>query len=130
MQPTATDPRQQLADFAHYLREHGFALGFAEINLMLRAASALPLAQWKRTEALWRAIASGSQPASGGADCLLPWLPDRAKNDMDMTQSKINGWHRGIHSRGGCGQVPHTTGFARRSGTHAGNGAAAAAALC
>ncbi len=61
MQPTATDPRQQLADFAHYLREHGFALGFAEINLMLRAASALPLAQWKRTEALWRAIASGSQ---------------------------------------------------------------------
>jgi uncharacterized protein with von Willebrand factor type A (vWA) domain len=61
MQSTATDPRQQLADFAHYLREHGFALGFAEINLMLRAASALPLAQWKRTEALWRAIASGSQ---------------------------------------------------------------------
>lgn len=61
MLPTATDPRQQLADFAHYLREHGFALGFAEINLMLRAVSALPLAQWKRTEALWRAIASGSQ---------------------------------------------------------------------
>jgi hypothetical protein len=28
MLPTATDPRQQLADFAHYLREHGFALGF------------------------------------------------------------------------------------------------------
>ena len=42
MLPTATDPRQQLADFAHYLREHGFALGFAEIDLMLRAVSALP----------------------------------------------------------------------------------------
>ena len=57
---TATDPRQQLGEFAHYLREHGFALGYAEIELMARAASALPLAQWPRIEALWRGIASGS----------------------------------------------------------------------
>ena len=44
MQPAA-DPRAQLADFAHYLREHGFALGYAEVSLMLQAAAALPLAQ-------------------------------------------------------------------------------------
>lgn len=56
----ATDPRQQLGDFAHYLREHGFALGYAEVELMARAAAALPLAQWQRIEALWRGIASGS----------------------------------------------------------------------
>lgn len=56
----ATDPRQQLGEFAHYLREHGFALGYAEIELMARAAAALPLAQWPRIEALWRGIASGS----------------------------------------------------------------------
>ena len=59
MQPAA-DPRAQLADFAHYLRSHGFALGYAEVSLMLRAAAALPLAQWERTESLWRAIAAGS----------------------------------------------------------------------
>lgn len=59
---TATDPRQQLGEFAHYLREHGFALGYAEVELMARAAASLPLDQWPRIEALWRGIASGSRP--------------------------------------------------------------------
>ena len=57
---TATDPRVRLGEFAHYLREHGFALGYAEIELMVQAAAALPLAQWSRIEALWRGIAAGS----------------------------------------------------------------------
>ncbi len=57
----ATDPRQTLGDFAHYLRDHGFALGYAELELMVRAAAALPLGQWPRIEALWRGIASGSR---------------------------------------------------------------------
>ncbi|MBV5298328.1 MAG: VWA domain-containing protein [Rhodoferax sp.] len=56
----ATDPRVRLGEFAHYLREHGFALGYAEIELMVQAAAALPLAQWPRIEALWRGIAAGS----------------------------------------------------------------------
>lgn len=58
--PAATDPRQRLGEFAHYLREHGFSLGYAELELMARAAAALPLAQWPRIEALWRGIAAGS----------------------------------------------------------------------
>ena len=57
----ATDPRQTLGDFAHYLRDHGFALGYAELELMIRAAATLPLNQWPRIEALWRGIASGSR---------------------------------------------------------------------
>ncbi|MBU0590252.1 MAG: VWA domain-containing protein [Gammaproteobacteria bacterium] len=56
----AVDPRQQLGEFAHYLREHGFALGYAELELMARSAAALPLTQWPRIESLWRGIASGS----------------------------------------------------------------------
>ncbi len=56
----ATDPRERLGEFAHYLRDHGFALGYAEIELMLRSAAALPLSQWRRVEALWRGVASGS----------------------------------------------------------------------
>jgi len=56
----ATDPRIRLGEFAHYLREHGFALGYAEIELMVQAAAALPLVQWPRIEALWRGIAAGS----------------------------------------------------------------------
>lgn len=57
----ATDPRQQLGDYAHYLRSHGFSLGYAEVELMARAAAALPLSQWQQTQALWRSIASGNQ---------------------------------------------------------------------
>ncbi|QKO21994.1 VWA domain-containing protein [Rhodoferax sp. BAB1] len=57
----AIDPRQQLGEFAHYLREHGFILGYAEVELMMRAAAALPLAQWPRIESLWRGIACGSR---------------------------------------------------------------------
>ena len=56
----ASDPRLRLGEFAAYLREHGFALGYAELALMTRAAAALPLEQWPRTLALWRAIAAGS----------------------------------------------------------------------
>jgi len=59
--PKATDPRERLGEFAHYLRQHGFALGYAEIALMVQTAAALPLDQWPRIESLWRAIASGSQ---------------------------------------------------------------------
>jgi uncharacterized protein with von Willebrand factor type A (vWA) domain len=57
----ALDPRQRLGEFAHYLREHGFALGYAEVELMARSAATLPLAQWQRIAALWRGIASGSR---------------------------------------------------------------------
>lgn len=57
----AVDPRQQLGEFAHYLREHGFTLGYAEVELMARAAASLPLDQWQRIQALWRGISSGSR---------------------------------------------------------------------
>lgn len=57
----ASDPRARLGEFATYLRDHGFALGYAEVELMARAAAALPLTQWPRIEALWRGIASGSR---------------------------------------------------------------------
>lgn len=57
----ATDPRARLGEFATYLREHGFVLGYAEVELMTRAAAALPLTQWPRIEALWRGITSGSR---------------------------------------------------------------------
>jgi len=57
----ATDARERIGEFAHYLREHGLVLGYAEVELMVLAASALPLAQWPCVEALWRGIACGSQ---------------------------------------------------------------------
>ncbi len=59
-QADATDPRQQVGEFAHYLREHGFSLGYAEVELMVQSAATLPLQQWERIAALWRGIASGS----------------------------------------------------------------------
>jgi len=57
----ATDPRAHVAAFAAYLREHGFAVGYAEVELMVRAAAAVPLAQWTCIAALWRAIAAGTR---------------------------------------------------------------------
>ncbi len=57
----ATDPRRRLAQFAGYLREHGYALGYAEVELMVRTAAALPLPQWPRIESLWRPIAAGNR---------------------------------------------------------------------
>jgi uncharacterized protein with von Willebrand factor type A (vWA) domain len=59
-QTAATDPRHQVGEFAHYLREHGFSLGYAEVELMVQSAATLPLQQWERIAALWRGIASGS----------------------------------------------------------------------
>lgn len=58
---TAVDPRTRVSAFATYLREHGFAVGHAEVELMVRAAAAVPLAQWPRIAASWRAIASGTR---------------------------------------------------------------------
>lgn len=77
----ATDPRERLGEFAHYLRGHGFALGYAELELMARAAAALPLAQWSRTEAMWRAIACGARTQWVKYPALHQafWFPDRVK---------------------------------------------------
>lgn len=58
---SATDPRQSLGEFARYLREHGFAVGYAEVELMTRSAAALALSEWGRVEAMWRSIAAGSR---------------------------------------------------------------------
>lgn len=58
---TATDPREQLGEYAHYLRSHGFSVGYAEVELMARAAAALPLTKWQHTQALWRSITCGNQ---------------------------------------------------------------------
>jgi uncharacterized protein len=78
---TAADPRVRLGEFAAYLREHGFALGYAELELMTRAAAALPLAQWPHTAALWRGIASGSRSEWLKYPGLHQafWFPNRVK---------------------------------------------------
>jgi uncharacterized protein with von Willebrand factor type A (vWA) domain len=77
----ATDPRIRLGEFATYLRDHGFVLGYAELELMARAAAALPLNQWPRIEALWRGIASGSRTQwlkYAGLHQAF-WFPDKVK---------------------------------------------------
>lgn len=83
----AVDPRQQLGEFAHYLREHGFTLGYAEVELMARVAASLPLAQWPRIEALWRGIASGSRPQWQKYPDLHQayWFPHKVKGSTRST---------------------------------------------
>lgn len=80
--PLASDPRLQLGEFLHYLREHGFALGYAELGLMLQAAAALPMTQSVRIQALWRAIASGSYKQWKKYPDLHQafWFPDKVKS--------------------------------------------------
>ena len=83
----ATDPRRQLGEFAHYLREHGFVLGYGEVELMVRAAAALPLAQWRRIESLWRGIASGSRTQWQKYPDLHQafWFPHKVKGSTRST---------------------------------------------
>jgi len=51
------DPLARVARFAAALREHGFVVGIAEQQAMVRAALALPLDRAARIESAWRAIA-------------------------------------------------------------------------
>jgi uncharacterized protein with von Willebrand factor type A (vWA) domain len=80
----ARDPRERLAEFAGYLREHGFALGYAEIELMTRAAADVALSAWPHIEARWRAIASGNRPQWLKYSELHRafWFPDRVQGTV------------------------------------------------
>lgn len=81
MNAAATDPRERLGEFAHYLREHGFTLGYAEVDAMTRAAAALPPAQWARVEAAWRGIAAGNRAQWARYPELHRawWFPERVR---------------------------------------------------
>jgi len=125
----ATDPRERLGEFAGYLREHGFALGYAEVQLMTRAASALPPSQWSRIAALWRAIAAGSR---------RQWLQYPELHQAFWFPSRVRGSTRiaGVTRRGrtlpelveqlhaDCAQAnPPQADPARHTGIHPGQGA-------
>ncbi len=77
----ATDPRERLGEFAGFLREHGFSLGYAEVELMTRAAALVPVSQWARIESLWRGIASGSRKQWSKYPALHQafWFPHRVR---------------------------------------------------
>ncbi|UCE32314.1 MAG: VWA domain-containing protein [Burkholderiales bacterium] len=50
-------PLAAVGGFAAHLREHGFRVGVAEQRAMLEAALAVPVAEYARLQACWRAIA-------------------------------------------------------------------------
>jgi len=77
----ATDPRQRLAEFADYLREHGFSPGYAEIELMTRIAAMVPLTGFGRLGPMWRAIVSRNRTLWGKYAGLHEafWFPNRTK---------------------------------------------------
>lgn len=56
------DPRAAVSRFAVFLREQGFAVGFAQTALMMRIAMELPLVEWRMLSRLWRsAVCSNRQ---------------------------------------------------------------------
>lgn len=52
-----TQALQRIAGFAAFLRDHGYTVGIAEHQAMVRAALALPIERSAQLEAAWRAIA-------------------------------------------------------------------------
>ena len=50
-------PTTQIRGFASYLREHGFLIGLAELDAMLRICMRVETAQHKSLKACWRGIA-------------------------------------------------------------------------
>ena len=56
-QPSATSPEVQIRGFADYLRDHGFLIGLAELDGMLRIAMKLEPALYPSLKPCWRSIA-------------------------------------------------------------------------
>ena len=53
---SASLPVEQIRHFARYLREHGFLVGFGELDAMLRMAMMIDITQHKILNACWRGI--------------------------------------------------------------------------
>jgi len=53
----ATLPSQQICSFADYLREHGFLIGLADLEAMLRVTMQLDPTSYPSLKSCWRGIA-------------------------------------------------------------------------
>ncbi|PKO82943.1 MAG: hypothetical protein CVU17_10800 [Betaproteobacteria bacterium HGW-Betaproteobacteria-11] len=78
-----------LADFAAYMRDHGYGVGIAEQQLMLEAMLRLPVAQYRQIQAAWCAIVCGNKDQWSRYQELfnLFWFPDRVRGSSRMSGS-------------------------------------------
>jgi uncharacterized protein len=78
---------ERLAGFAHFLRQHGLAIGPAEQQAMLQAAWALGVTQARGLEAAWRAVACGNARQWRQWPELFAryWYPHRLKGTVKVS---------------------------------------------
>ena len=91
--PNAVGPAQSIRDFAHYLREHGYVIGLAELQAMIQIIVLAGIDQPDHVEKFWRAICASSQKQWLLFNDLFNayWFPDRVKGSVKSSQKKRQG---------------------------------------
>lgn len=106
-------PVQSIQRFASYLREHGFVLGLAELQMMLQMAMRAPIEQPGQLQKYWRGIACSSQKQWRQFPDLFEayWFPERMKGKVRSSQKKRQGksLHELVQELKGQGQSMPTS---------------------
>lgn len=86
-------PAQGIRDFAHYLRNHGYVIGLAELQAMVQITLLAGVEQPQHIEKYWRAICASSQKQWLLFTDLFNayWFPDRVKGQVKSSQKKRQG---------------------------------------
>lgn|GEM_PF-129514 len=89
----APGPAQSIRDFAHYLREHGYVIGLAELQAMVQITVLAGVDQPHHIEKYWRAICASSQKQWLLFTDLFNayWFADRIKGSVKSSQKKRQG---------------------------------------
>jgi uncharacterized protein len=87
------NPDQNIRNFVVYLRDHGFVIGLAELQAMVKITTLAGIQDFEKIEKYWRGIASSSQKQWQ----LFPelfnayWFPHRIKGTVKSSQQKKQG---------------------------------------
>lgn len=84
MQPSLI---QGIAGFTAYLRDHGFGVGIAEQQAMLKSVLQLPVEQYRQIQPCWRAIVCSNKDHWRRYPELfkLYWLPEQVRGSSRMS---------------------------------------------
>jgi uncharacterized protein with von Willebrand factor type A (vWA) domain len=92
LEPTL-NPDQNIRNFVAYLREHGFVVGLAELQAMVRITSLAGIHDFEKIEKYWRGIAASSQKQWQLFPDLFNayWFPDRVKGTVKSSHKQRRG---------------------------------------
>jgi uncharacterized protein with von Willebrand factor type A (vWA) domain len=89
----ACEPLVEIRDFVAYLREHGFVLGYAEVQALIQVMSLVGVHDARRIQACWRGVATSSRKQWLQFPDLFEafWFPRRVKGSTKSSGLKRQG---------------------------------------